>query len=35
MTKDQAAKSFTQLTKEALENKRQLFSDYCHIIAHQ
>lgn len=35
LSKDEAAKSFQTLTKQALENKRQLFSDYCHIIAHQ
>jgi len=33
-TTQKANEHFQQLTKESLENKRQLFSDYWHIVAH-
>jgi hypothetical protein len=34
-TKEEASQHFIDQTMSALVNKRQLFSDYCHIVAHQ
>jgi hypothetical protein len=34
-SKEEASQHFIDQTMSALVNKRQLFSDYCHIVAHQ